>query len=158
MDFPCGIEERRDRVKAGKGLQVSLAAEVARTYVELRTYQERRALVEANIRIQEATYQLYLSRYQAGLSDEVENALTAFGKEQQRLDPLERAVAAAEKAEVTALDRYQAGLVDFTDVLDAQRTLQAFQNELAQSCGAVTADLIRLYKALGGGWIPETAR
>jgi len=303
-------------------VRVSLAAEVARTYVELRTYQERLALVEANIRIQQATYELNTSRYQAGLIDElpvqqslynlehtwpqisvletglqasknrlafllgkppgslspqiaepaaipmvppqvavgipaealrrrpdvrqaerelaaatgrigeataelyphlrlvgsiglesllsghllewasrfwslgptvswrvfdagairnkiqvrttrqeqallhyqavvlqaleeVENALTAFAKEQQRLERLEKAVEAAEKAQATALDRYQAGLVDFTDVLEAQRTLQSFQDESAQSRGAVTSNLIRLYKALGGGWNPE---
>jgi outer membrane protein TolC len=29
---------------------------------------------------------------------------------------------------------------------------------MAQSRGAVTTNLIRLYKALGGGWTPETAR
>jgi len=49
-------------------------------------------------------------------------------------------------------DKYKAGLVDFSNVLDAQRSLLSFQDQLAQSNGAVTSNLITLYKALGGGW------
>jgi outer membrane protein TolC len=51
-----------------------------------------------------------------------------------------------------AQDQYQAGLVDFNNVLDAQRSLLILQDQLDQSNGAVTSNLIRLYKALGGGW------
>ncbi|MBW2596170.1 MAG: TolC family protein, partial [Deltaproteobacteria bacterium] len=40
----------------------------------------------------------------------------------------------------------------FNNVLIAQRSLLSFQNELAQSEGAVVSNLVRLYKALGGGW------
>jgi len=56
-----------------------------------------------------------------------------------------------------ARDRYRAGLVDFTDVLDAQRQLQSFQDELAQSEGAVASNLVRFFKAFGGGWQLQTA-
>ena len=48
--------------------------------------------------------------------------------------------------------KYQGGLVDFTTVLDAERSLLSFQDQLRQSDGAVTSNVIRLYKALGGGW------
>jgi len=41
---------------------------------------------------------------------------------------------------------------DIPNVLDTQRLLLSFQDELAQSDGAVTSNLIRLYKAPGGGW------
>jgi outer membrane protein TolC len=53
-----------------------------------------------------------------------------------------------------AQDRYQAGLVDFNNVLDAQRSLLVLQDELNRSNGTVISNLIRLYKALGGGWKP----
>ena len=56
------------------------------------------------------------------------------------------------KAVRLAQDQYKVGLVDFSNVLDAQRSLLSFQDQLAQSNGAVTSNLIRLYKALGGGW------
>jgi outer membrane protein TolC len=51
-----------------------------------------------------------------------------------------------------AVQRYQVGLVGFNNVLDAQRALLLLQNELDQSNGTATANLVRLYKALGGGW------
>jgi outer membrane protein TolC len=55
------------------------------------------------------------------------------------------------QADLLARDRYQAGLVDFNTVLNTQLSLLAFQDELVQSDGAVTTNLVRLYKALGGG-------
>jgi len=39
-------------------------------------------------------------------------------------------------------------------VLDAQRALLAFQEQLAVSEGEVARNAVRLYKALGGGWQP----
>jgi len=93
--------------------------------------------------------------YQAALltaQEEIENAILAFAKEQLRRDSLVKATAAARNADRIARDQYQAGLVDFSNVLDAQRSLLSFEDQLAQSRGAVSANLVRLYKALGGGW------
>ena len=84
--------------------------------------------------------------------EEVENALVAFAKEQLRRDALSRATDAARRANAIAQDKYEAGLVDFSNVLDAQRSLSSFEDQLAQSSGAVTANLVLLYKALGGDW------
>ena len=42
--------------------------------------------------------------------------------------------------------------MDFSNVLDATRSLQSFQDQLASSEGTATLNLISLYKALGGGW------
>jgi outer membrane protein TolC len=53
---------------------------------------------------------------------------------------------------VIARDRYNAGLVDFYNVLDAQRALLQLEDELIQSKGEVATGLARVYKALGGGW------
>jgi outer membrane protein TolC len=64
-------------------------------------------------------------------------------------------VEATRQSEFLARHQYQAGLVDFTTVLIAQRALLSLEDQLAQSNGTVTANLIRLYKALGGGWQPE---
>ena len=84
--------------------------------------------------------------------EEVENALVAYAEVQQRKQSLSEATQAAQKAAELAQHKYQAGLTDFTNVLDAQRSLLSFQEQLAQSNGNVTANLVRLYKALGGGW------
>jgi outer membrane protein TolC len=82
----------------------------------------------------------------------VENVLVAFAKEQRRRESLSRATEAARQADLLARDRYQAGLVDFSNVLITQLSLLSFQDELVQSDGAVTTNLVRLYKAIGGGW------
>jgi NodT family efflux transporter outer membrane factor (OMF) lipoprotein len=50
---------------------VSLLAEVASSYVDVRTYQGRIAIAEENLKAQEETYQLTVWRNQAGLSDEL---------------------------------------------------------------------------------------
>ena len=81
--------------------------------------------------------------------EEVENALVAYAKEQQRRQSLSEATQAAQKAVELAQHKYQAGLTDFSNVLDAQRSLLSFQDQLAQSDGTVTSNLVRLYKALG---------
>jgi outer membrane protein TolC len=65
---------------------------------------------------------------------------------------LKAAAAAAQRAVLLAQDQYAAGLVDFNNVLIAQRSLLSLQDELARSEGTVTSNLVRLYKALGGGW------
>jgi len=84
--------------------------------------------------------------------EEVENALTAYGEEQNRRDALIGAEDAAKKAVLLAQYQYEAGLANFLSVLDAQRSLLTFQNQLAESKGAVVSNLIRVYKTLGGGW------
>jgi outer membrane protein TolC len=43
-------------------------------------------------------------------------------------------------------------MIGFSDVLDAQRSLLSFEDQMAQSRGTALSDLVRLYKALGGGW------
>jgi outer membrane protein TolC len=56
---------------------------------------------------------------------------------------------------------YAKGRVNYFDVLDAQRTLDLCEDQLALSDQAVSLDLICLYKALGGGWetlSPEQAK
>jgi outer membrane protein TolC len=53
--------------------------------------------------------------------------------------------------------QYGAGMGDFRSVLDAQRSLLSLQDQLAQSEGTITSNVVRLYKALGGGWTSVAA-
>jgi len=48
---------------------VSLLAEVALNYVEVRIFQARLTVIKANIKTQQDSYELNQSRYQAGLID-----------------------------------------------------------------------------------------
>ena len=50
--------------------------------------------------------------------------------------------------------RYENGVITFIDVLDVERTLQQNELSLADSTTAASADLVGLYRALGGGWQP----
>jgi len=111
--------------------------------------------IRQKIRVQSALQEQALIQYESAVlkaQEEVENVLVAYAKEQRRRESLARATDAAKQAVLLARDQYQAGLVDFSNVLIAQRSLLSFQDELAQSKGSVVSNLVRLYKALGGGW------
>ncbi len=111
--------------------------------------------IRENIRVQSAIKGQFLAQYESAVLsalEEVENALTAYAKEHARRKSLAVAAEAANHAVSLAQMRYQTGLVEFNTVLDAQRSLLSFQDQLARSDGTITTNLIRLYKALGGGW------
>ncbi len=111
--------------------------------------------VVSNIHAQEALRDQALITYKqtvlTALQD-VENALIAFAKEQEHHKSLSDAVNADHKAVDLSLRLYQEGQTDFLTVLTAQRTQYADENALTQSSQNIAADLIALYKALGGGW------
>jgi outer membrane protein TolC len=113
--------------------------------------------VRKNIEVQSALQEQALIQYEATVLsalEEVETALVAFVEEQRRREALRDATRAAERAVALAQAQYGAGMVDFRSVLDAQRSLLSLQDQLAQSEGTVTSNVVRLYKALGGGWTP----
>ncbi len=111
--------------------------------------------IRQNIEVQSALQKQALLKYETTVLtavEEVENVITAYAEQQVRRDSLMLAEEAARKAAELAQNKYEAGLTDFTGVLEAQRSLLSFQEQLAQSHGAVASNLIKLYKALGGGW------
>jgi outer membrane protein TolC len=111
--------------------------------------------IRRNIEIQTAKQKQKLINYEKTVLaalEETENALTRFAREQERVKELKDAVRSARKSEDLATGNYKAGLVDFINVLNAQKAALNYQEELALSKSAVTSNLISLYKALGGGW------
>lgn len=116
--------------------------------------------VRSNIEIQNARQQQAYLQYENTIIlalEEAENAITAFVNEQKRMQSLNDALASATDSTNLALSQYKSGLIDFQAVLDAQRTYLSVKDNLATSKGAVVGDLVRLYKALGGGWTPGAA-
>jgi NodT family efflux transporter outer membrane factor (OMF) lipoprotein len=89
---------------------------------------------------------------------EVDNALTAYRTEQARRDQLTQAVAQNQRALGLAQSRYQEGVADFLQVLTAQQNLLSTQQQLALATTNVSANLVALYKALGGGWETQLPR
>ncbi len=110
-----------------------------------------------NIEITTASQAQALARFESALRlalEEVENGLIAYTQELLRRHSLAQATEAAELAAELVRSQYSAGLLDFQRVLDAERSVLVLQDQLATSDGQITANLIRLYKALGGGWTP----
>jgi outer membrane protein, multidrug efflux system len=114
--------------------------------------------IRANIEVQNAREEQAALRFEQtllGALRNVEDALVAHAKEQQRRAALSQAVTSQHRAVALANERYTQGLVDFLTVLEAQRSLFAAQDALAQSEQAIATNTIALYKAVGGGWKPE---
>ncbi len=84
--------------------------------------------------------------------NQVENALAAYGADQQRRVALESAVRASRNALNLARQRYTSGIANFINVLEAERAEEASRLAQASATTAVSLDLVGLYQALGGGW------
>ena len=113
--------------------------------------------IRQNIKIQGEQQNQALIQYESSVLtavNDVENALIDFANEQIRRQALLKSTRSAKSAVSLARELYAAGLTDFIGVLDAERALFSFQDQLAVSEGKVTSNLIRLYKSLGGGWKP----
>jgi multidrug efflux system outer membrane protein len=83
---------------------------------------------------------------------EVEDGLNSLREDAERSGSLNTTVAADQRALDINLDAYRHGLVTYVTVLTLQlQTVQARQ-QLAQAALTQIIDLIKLYKALGGGW------
>lgn len=111
--------------------------------------------LRANVRVQKARAAQALDTYRQTVLvalEDAENALIAYSKERIRRRWLAQSVQSSEAAFRLSSERYRSGLVDFLNVLDAERTLYAAQDALVESTKSVSLDLVQLYKALGGGW------
>ncbi len=111
--------------------------------------------IRANIEIRNAQQEQALRLYEKSVLTafaDVENALVNYGNEQTRYRSLLQAATANRRAVELANELYVRGLNDFLNVLDAQRALYTTENDLAQSEATMAANLVALYKALGGGW------
>jgi len=114
--------------------------------------------VRGNIRVEDARTEQALVAYEQTVLlalEDIENAMIAYVQEIDRREVLTRAVDAAQKSVELVQTRYREGLTDFQNVLDTQRSLFQQQDQLAASQGQVTQNVIRIYKALGGGWSVE---
>jgi multidrug efflux system outer membrane protein len=83
---------------------------------------------------------------------DVEDVLVAYAQDQNRTKALADAVAADQRAVDLSNELYTRGLGDFLNVLTAEQSLFAAQQNLVISQTSVSNDLISLYRALGGGW------
>ena len=112
------------------------------------------------VEIQDAVQEQALIGYEAAILialEDVENALVSLADNRHRQAALRAAAEAARNAAVLARHRYTGGLIDFQSVLDTERTVLAVEDSLASAEAEGASAIIRLYKALGGGWSPESS-
>lgn len=115
-----------------------------------------RAQVEIQDAVREQAQVTYEQTVLSALQ-EVENALVALARNRERVEALAIAAESARNAAQMAQQRYRSGLVDFQSVLDTERSVLSVEDSLASSRADGVLALIRLYKALGGGWSPQAA-
>ena len=111
--------------------------------------------VRSRIQVEESLTEQALIEYEQTILialEEVEDSIVAYVEETDRSGELAKSVEAAQKSVAQVKTLYRLGLTDFENVLVMQRSLFEQEDELANSLGRVSTNLIRLYKALGGGW------
>ena len=86
---------------------------------------------------------------------EVDNAMSAYKNSIKQIVALREVVNQGQQTLDLSLDLYKQGLTPFQNVLDAQRSLLSYENQLTQAKGSSLLYLIKLYQALGGGWSKE---
>jgi outer membrane protein, multidrug efflux system len=102
-----------------------------------------------------AQTQAALASYQGAVLsalEDTERALISSGRARARAEALQVAAAASDRAADLARERFKGGLVDFLEVLDAERTALSAELALSQSRTDAATSLVAVYKALGGGW------
>lgn len=83
---------------------------------------------------------------------EVDNAMNSYKYSIKQIVALREVVNQGKQTLDLSLDLYKQGLAPFQNVLDAQRSLLSYENQLTQAKGSSLLSLIQLYQALGGGW------
>lgn len=117
-------------------------------------------LIRQTIAVQGAVEQQALMAYQSTVLTalkEVENALIAIRRSEERSATLHRAVVAAQEASNLAAAQYQAGQANLIVVLQAQQTLLAVKEQEAATQASLASAEVQLYQALGGGWQTSTS-
>jgi NodT family efflux transporter outer membrane factor (OMF) lipoprotein len=108
-----------------------------------------------NVRVQDARFQQLLISYQNAVLQaqrEVEDALSAFLRAEERARLLAAGAQAARSSLDLAAAQYREGVADFTTVLNAEQALLIEQDSLATTMGIIATSLVATYRALGGGW------
>ncbi len=84
--------------------------------------------------------------------EEVETSMSGIANERDRLQSLKLGSISAKETVSLVKDNYAKGLVDFQNVLDAERTATRVEDSFAVSQGLLAKAYIVLYRALGGGY------
>lgn len=111
--------------------------------------------VRANLHASEARADAAQANYQQSVLlaiEDIDNAVTGYNQQRVRVGHLIEQETQSRRAAELARVRYQEGETGFLELLDAQRTQLAAEDDLAQAEAAIDTRAVALYKSLGGGW------
>lgn len=100
-----------------------------------------------------------LAQYRLAIQNafrEVRDAIVAQTKTREQFDAEDQRVAALRESLRLAQLRYESGMVSQLNVLDAERNLLAAELNRSSALRAQRAAVADLFKALGGGWSPDS--
>lgn len=118
--------------------------------------QNRQRVVISKSQQRQAMY-VYEKAIQAALR-EVEDAIVGYRKGGELRIASEKRTSADRIVLHLAGLRYRGGVTNYLEVLDAQRSLFNAELDESEAIRNHLISLIRLYKALGGGWTPEAPK
>jgi multidrug efflux system outer membrane protein len=113
----------------------------------------------ANVRFTEAVQRELVVNYQRVIYTafrEVSDSLAGYRKTSEQRAEQERLVEALRASVRLSTQRYEGGVDNYLQVLDAQRNLFQGELDLARFRQQELAWIVRLYRALGGGWDAAT--
>jgi multidrug efflux system outer membrane protein len=114
---------------------------------------------KARVEIEETRTEQALYIYQNVVLNafrEVSDSLVEIQTYREQIGALGKQVTAAENANRLSKLRYDQGFSSYLEVLDSERSQFSSQLDLSQATQEYYNSYVRLYKALGGGWIsPE---
>lgn len=111
--------------------------------------------IRSQVNAEEAATKAALYIYEQALLlalEEVEDQMSAYANETDRVESLEVAAQSAQKSVELVTELYTSGLTDFQNVLNMEQALLDQQDQLALSKGLISANLVGVYRSLGGGW------
>jgi NodT family efflux transporter outer membrane factor (OMF) lipoprotein len=117
--------------------------------------------IKNQIRIEDALFQESLTNYNQSVLQavqEVSNALVGYDSFVQKSKYDYDAVAASIRAFNISFTQYSNGLVTYQRLLSTVETMTLREDVYAQTRGNIANQVVALYKALGGGWEPFSAR
>ncbi|MGW8195628.1 MAG: TolC family protein, partial [Desulforhopalus sp.] len=86
---------------------------------------------------------------------EVDNALNEIATYRDELSAIDRQLKAAKNANRLSRERYDKGMSSYLEVLDTERTLFSTDLQQSQLQQQYLNAFVKLYKALGGGWVAK---
>jgi len=111
--------------------------------------------LRGNLRLAESQHKQALISYRQAIQQafgDVSDALIGYQKNHEVRVRQEQTVADLQESVRLSIMRYRGGTTTYLEVLDGQRSLFSAELVLAQARGTEYQSLVRLYRALGGGW------